>query len=211
MKRICPNPIPWSSAFERLKLHATSRHCIPPSPPLPLILAGWAYTNDCEKMQRWEETVAWAERNGCTEIVSEIPDSDFYSVDSPTTYSIGPSGGPMYRSWDFDPKPRPSSEEICRCLVALTNGWSEIVGEDLARVTRPLAFSGMKARRLLVHADANARPPWGEWFRLSRLEPERRTFTQFRAAINKAIAPHETDHVDFITDREPAPNVTRHT
>ena len=95
-------------------------------------------------MQRWEETVAWAESNGCPEIVGEIPDSDFYFVDEPTTYRIGPLGGPMYRSWDFDSKPRPSSEEICRCLVALTNGWSEIVGEDLARVTRPLAFSGRK-------------------------------------------------------------------
>jgi hypothetical protein len=202
MKRICPNPIPWNYAFERLKLHAHSHDCIPPLPPPPLILAGWAYSNDHEKMQRWEETVSWAKSNGCTEFVSKIPDSDFYFIDNPTSRNIGPLGSPIYRSWDFDSKPRLSSEEICRCLVRLTNDWAEFVGEELARATRPLAFSGTKARRLLVYADANVRPPWGEWFRLSSVEPERRTFTQFRAAINKAIAPHEIDHVDFTTDRE---------
>jgi len=29
-------------------------------------------------MNRWEETVNWAKDNGCEEIVSEIPDADFY-------------------------------------------------------------------------------------------------------------------------------------
>jgi hypothetical protein len=75
--------------------------------------------------------------------------------------------------------------------------WSEIVGEELGRATRPLAFTGKKARRLLVYADANVRPTWGGWCYLSHLKPERLTFTRFRAAINKAIAPHEIDHVHF--------------
>ena len=35
---------------------------------------------------------------------------------------------------------------------------------------------------------------------LSSVESERRTFTQFRASVNKAISPHEVDHIDFITE-----------
>jgi hypothetical protein len=73
------------------------------------------------------------------------------------------------------------------------------------RVAHPLAFAGKKARRLLVYADANVRPPWGGWCYLSHLQSERLTFTRFRAAINKAIAPHEIDHVHFTTDRKGQP------
>ena len=199
MKRICPNPIPWNHAFERLTKHAKGYPCIPASPPTPLILAGWAYSNDDEKMRRWQETIAWADANGCPEVVTDIPDADFYFVDNPSKY-IGPLGRPMHRPWDFEAKDRPSSEDLDHCLKALKSGWSEIVGEELGRATRPLAFTGKKARRLLLHADANVRPMWGGWCYLSHLESERRTFTRFRAAINKAIAPHEIDHLDFTTD-----------
>lgn len=203
MKRICPNPIPWNDAFERLTKFAKAHPCTPPSPPKPLILAGWAYSNDVEKMQRWEETVAWANDNGCLEFVREILDHDFYFVSESSTYTVGLAGGPMYRPWDFDSKLRPSSEEVARIFETLKCRWSEIVGPELAHITRPFAFTGEKARRLLVLADGSARPPWGGWLSLSHVETERRTFTRFRAAVNYAIAPHEIDHVDFTTDAEP--------
>lgn len=203
MKRICPNPMPWNEAFERLARFAKASPCTPPSPPKPLILAGWAYSNDLEKMRRWEETVAWANGNSCAEVVGAIPDEDFYFVDEPTTYTIGPLGGPMYRLWDFDSKGRPSSEEIAQHFETLVSHWSEIVGSELAHITHPLIFTGEKARRLLVHADGASRPPWGGWSHLSSVETERRAFTRFRGAINNTIAPHEVDHVDFTTDAEP--------
>lgn len=200
MKRICPNPMPWNEAFKRLEKHARTHRCTPPSPPKPLILSGWAYSNDVEKMRRWNETVEWATNNGCLEVVHKIPDDEFYYVDEPSTYAIGPLGGPMYRPWDFETKERPPLEEIAQHLEALLSRWPEIVGPELARVTRPLAFTGNKARRLLVLADGTVAPPWGEWSRLSTQESERRAFTHFRAAINKAIAPYEVDHIDFTTE-----------
>jgi hypothetical protein len=211
MKRICPNPMPWNEAFTRLTKFAKAHPCTPPSPPKPLILTGWAYSNDIEKMQRWEETVAWATDNGCSEVVTGIPDHDFYFVSEPTTYAIGPTGGPMYRPWDFDSKLRPSSEDVARHFEMLKSRWSEIVGLELAHITHPLAFTGEKARRLLVQAQYSASPPWGGWVCLSSVETERRTFTRFREAINKAIALHEIDHIDFITDAEPIirPDVAR--
>ena len=200
MKRICPNPMPWHEAFEQLTKSAQLQPCAPPSPPKPLILAGWAYSNDVEKMQRWEETVDWAVKNGCANLVSEIPDSDFYFVENPTSYTVGPLDGPMYRAWDFEVKSRPPSEKIAHLIDVLLSRWSEIVGNELASITRPLAFTGEKARRLLVLANAVTTPPWGGWAHLSAHELERRTFTHFRAAINKAIAPHEVDHIDFTTE-----------
>ena len=200
MKRICPNPMPWHEAFERLTKFAQLHPCAPPSPPKPLILAGWAYSNDVEKVQRWEETVDWAVKNKCTNLVSGIPDSDFYFVEKPTSYMVGPMGGPMYRPWDFEAKSCPPIEQIAQLMDTLLSRWPEIVGNELASVTRPLAFTGEKARRLLVLANAAVTPPWGGWSHLSAQELERRTFTHFRAAINKAIAPHVVDHIDFTTE-----------
>ena len=106
----------------------------------------------------------------------------------------------MYRAWDFEAKSLPSPEQIAQVMDALLSSWSEIVGKEIGSITRPLAFTGEKARRLLVFADTAFTPPWGGWAYLSKQETERRTFTRFRAAINKAIIPHEVDHVDFITE-----------
>lgn len=183
--------------------HASCRLCTPASPPTPLILSGWAYSNDAEKMRKWEETVAWASANGCPEIVNEIADADFYLVESPSTYTVGLLGGLMYRPWDFKTKTRvPSPEDLEQHLKVLVLRWSEIVGAELGVATRPKTFTGRKARRLLVCADAHVRPPWGGWLQLPKGSP-RGGHSDFRAAINNAISPHEIDHVDFtIADKQ---------
>jgi len=208
MRQICPKPMPWNHVFECLTSQARIRRCMPPSPPIPLILAGWAYSNDIEKLQRWEETVVWATNNGCPEMV-EIRDEDFYYVDEPTFYTVGPGGGPMYKPWDFEEKVRPLPNQLAASLETLKSDWKEGAGQELARVTRPLAFTGVKARRLLVQADDRARPPWGGWSHLSAVRSKRQTFTRFRASINRAIAPHEVDHVDFIPERIAEQDVPR--
>lgn len=199
LKRICPNPSRWNDVFEQLLEYAEA-HARPSRPPPPLILAGWAYSNDTEKMRRWRETVEWASANGCAGIVEGISDADFYQVEEPTNYRVGPMGGPCYRPWDFESKVRPTSEELTKYFEYVSAHWAEIAGSRLATITRPLAFTGKKARRLLVQAEARAIPPWGGWTHLSNGALKRRTFTRFRAAVNKAIAPHEVDHVDFITE-----------
>ena len=79
------------------------------------------------------------------------------------------------------------------------------------RITRPVAFTGKKARRLLIHADATALPPWGNWAQRGDDEEQRRAFTRLRSTINRAIAPHEVDHIEFLAQMpfnhgaEPAP------
>lgn len=91
-----------------------------------------------------------------------------------------------------------SLDALTRYFEILSSDWPQIVGKDLGEATRPLLFSGKKARRLLIQANAETQPEWGGWFHLSHVESERRVFTKFRAAINEAIAPHVVDHVDFI-------------
>jgi hypothetical protein len=196
MIRVCPNPIPWSRVHKRLVEHFERTQCGLP-PPIPLILAGWTYSNDAEKLQRWKQTIEWAESNGCTEILTEIPEQEFYMVDKLTTHRVGPLGGPMYLPWDYTPKERPSPAALYDYLERLRDSWPIIVGEILSRITRPLAFTGSKARRLVVEANGDVFPPWGSWTTLSQLESERRTFTRFRAAINAQIEPHHVDHVGF--------------
>lgn len=144
--------------------------------------------------------IEWARRNGCYRLVVGIPNEEYEWSESPSAYPIGPTGGPSYRPWDYETKNRPSDDELTGAMQVLFFRWKEIVGAPLARVTRPLSFAGKKARRLLVLAQASAKPPWGDWSWLSPVESQRREFTQFRAAINQAVEPHEVDHVDFIEE-----------
>lgn len=198
MIKVCPLKEKWHEVYEQLLAYAESHDSILSKPPVPLILSGWWYTNDIEKMKRWNDTILWAMNNNCQRIV-DIPEEHFYYVEKPTSYAIGPLGSPMYNPWTFDSKERPSTEEIFEYLKILTSYWKDIAGLDLAKSTKPITFTGLKARRLLVEADAKTNPPWGSWFELSIDKVKRRTFTRFRSAVNKAIAPHEVDHIGFKT------------
>jgi hypothetical protein len=111
---------------------------------------------------------------------------------------VGPAGGdPSF--WNYEPKARPDEHVVAEQLSLLRAHWSEIVGPEVAAITCPLRFSGRKKRCLVVWADESAQPPWGSWLSLSNYRPKRRAFTEFRAAINKAISPMEIDHVEFTT------------
>ena len=195
--KICPNPAMWNEVFNRLKEFAQSHSCVPPTPPTPLVLGGWAFSNDIEKSDRWNQMVSWATLNGCLELTT-IPEADFYAVAEPTRCKIGPLGGPMYREWDYETKKRPSAADLATWIKRLKADWTSVVGTKVGSVTHPLSFSGAKARRLVVQADFTVQPPWGDWTQPSQVELHRRTFTQFRGAINQAISPHEVDHVDFV-------------
>ena len=192
--QVCPMPRPWGDAYNLLREFSQSNKCNPQEPPKPLILSGWGFSSDVDKHQRWEETVRWAERNGCIELIDAIPESDLLYVEELNDYAYGD----QFANWNMDSKVRPSTEDLDRYLGLLKTNWSKIVGPDLAEITSPLSFSGLKARKLLVQAASNKQPPWGSWAQRSS-DPERRyTFTVFRAAVNEAISPHEVDHIDFV-------------
>jgi hypothetical protein len=194
--RVCPNS--WGDYYKRLSRYSELNECNPPSPPVPLILAGWHLTNDFDKRTRWKETVDWADANGCSHLLDGVDDEDWYCVEELSTFTWGP----WPHGANTEPRERPSPEELREHLESLSSRWPEVVGVELATATRPESFTGRKARRLVVVADGDASPPWGSWSELSVNEVERMEFTRFRSAVNAAIAPHEVDHIDFVTRRD---------
>ena len=195
--RICPFPNAWHEAHQRLEWEAALRECTPAFPPRPVILGAWPGTNDVEKMERWEETVAWAERNGCRRVVDDIPDEEFYFVSEPWGGSVNFHGGPIFLPWNWTPRQRPSEREVRQSMQRLVADWHSIVGNELGEITRPLRLTGRKKRRLVVLAIASGSPPWGTWS--ERWYGRKDTFSRFRAAINDVLAPHQVDHIDFVT------------
>jgi hypothetical protein len=161
------------------------------------------YSNDIDKRARWQEMVCWAEANGCTHL-TDVPSARFHKTAHPTAHKMGPAGGPLYRTWNFEEKQRPSTPEVAAALEALRADWDAIAGPELAEATEPLRFTGAKQRRLVVAARAGHRPPWGGWTWRSKSPTIRRAFTDFRRAINEAISPLEIDHVGFSV-AEPLP------
>jgi hypothetical protein len=91
--------------------------------------------------------------------------------------------------------PSLSDKEIEHYIAKLKLNWKYVVGDDLSKVTKPLAITGKKSRRLIVIASPNYTPPWGSW---DSLEANPKAFSEFRSYINNAIDPHFVDHVDFI-------------
>ena len=78
MRRICPLPSNWAMIHSALLDHAKKSVCVPQEPPKPLILAGWNFTDDEEKLERWQQTVQWANVNGCVPIVSCLDEDGWY-------------------------------------------------------------------------------------------------------------------------------------
>lgn len=197
MHMICPNPMPWNDVYTKLCMFAECHSCTPLKPPVPLILAGWAYSNDYEKMERWRQTIEWAKANGCEQITAAVKETDFYYAHNLSDYDSGPLGGPMYLEWNFESRIRPSDDELVVALDLLRSNWEQIVGDELGEVTYPHAFTGTKRRKLLVKALHSFTPSWGGWEFLASTSV-RRDFTRFRESVNKAIKPHMVDHVEFI-------------
>lgn len=165
---------------------------------MPLILNGWVYSNDVEKAERWSRTIRWTESNGYSSLIPQLADQDKYLVKDLSSYEVGPMGGPMCLPWDFEKKEKPADESVGHALGTLRQKWVEVAGAELAKITEPIGFTGAKRRRLLVHADGCAKPPWGEWHGLSP-DDRHRAFTMLRQAVNDAIAPLMVDHIDFDT------------
>jgi hypothetical protein len=66
---ICPNPPEWANLHSAAITTAADGETF----PKPLILAGWAFSSDAEKRQRWAETVEWLRERGLDHLIeSEV-------------------------------------------------------------------------------------------------------------------------------------------
>ena len=196
MIRVCPNPSPWAETYKRLERAWRSSGCHGDAPPIPLILSGWHYSSDCDKQHRWQQTVEWAERHDFSHLIPELGDTEFYFTEHlSTSYPEQ-----HFRLDRYTVRERPSSETLATAMQALKQQWSAVAGAELSDICSPIEFSGRKARRLVVAVTGDLRPPWGDWSYFPR-DADRRSFTEFRRRINRAIAPACVDHVDFILSR----------
>ena len=64
------------------------------------------------------------------------------------------------RHWSL---PTLTDMELQKFTKVLKTNWKEIVGKELSEVTRPLAITGKKSRRLIVLASQEYASPWGTW------------------------------------------------
>jgi len=198
---ICPKPMKWVEIYQELVdayQGRFSRDAQDSEPPTPLVLSGWNHSNDVEKQARWNATAKWADDHGLGYLIPELSESDIYSVDEITTYTVGPMGGPMYSAWNSEPRTAPGKVDLENALKMLTSTWAEIIGKDYSNTSMPHRFTGAKKRRLVVSVKANTKAPWGEWTSL-RNDESRRVFREFRKKVNDAIKPLEVDHIDFET------------
>ncbi|WP_243544882.1 hypothetical protein [Pseudodesulfovibrio tunisiensis] len=78
MKAICPKAMVWHKIHQKLNIAWERKGGEGERPPIPLILAGWAYSDDYEKAIRWRQTVEWAENNSLADIIPELTDEDWY-------------------------------------------------------------------------------------------------------------------------------------
>ncbi len=199
MNYICPKPNVWSDIYlSLLSAFEAEPDLYAGPPPKLLILSGWNFSNDLEKKNRWEATVEWANVNGLDGLITEIPIEARYSVDNICEWPVGPYGGPMKLSWNYEAIPVPNDLIIEKAFIKLKNSWEEIANNNLFCLSHPIKFTGVKKRRLLVAVDFEARPTWGDWKKLNTGK-SRRNFTKFRAAVNSTIDPHFVDHISFVS------------
>lgn len=49
-----------------------------PMPPQVFNMQGWLLSNDANKKNRWNATIAWAVQNGFKQLIPDLEDQDWY-------------------------------------------------------------------------------------------------------------------------------------
>lgn len=192
MVDICPLPLAWHRVYQALTLFA-DRHGASP-PPAPLILGGWVWSSDSDKLERWQQMIRWAEANGCSDLLAGVAPHEMHRAPYLSSYRLGDE----QEHWNRMPRTKFPQEQVAAWLDDLRARWADVAGSELAAVTSPLGFTGTKARRLLVWADPAATAPWGTWTSLDPKADKRQVFTRLRAAVNALLDPHAVDQIDFV-------------
>jgi len=199
-----PMPADWAAIHAALtRLWQSNDDPTIPKPPVPLILAGAAFSPATAIRQRWVDLIQWANAHGFADhLASHLPPPPSFDVADQIAgvSEDGRGWWPVLGEQFHKPKQKPSHEVVSATFQRLVENWPNIVGQELADSTKPLKFTGRKQCRLLVAANPSVSPPWGSWLSV-RSNPS--AFTALRRAINSAISPMEVDDVTFITENWP--------
>jgi hypothetical protein len=81
-KGVCPQPQAWQALWEMLP--EKTRRGAGWEPPVPLILAGWSYSSDAEKSERFQLHLDWASSHGQADkifgFLNSLTSEDWYSA-----------------------------------------------------------------------------------------------------------------------------------
>jgi hypothetical protein len=133
---VCPMPPAWHERWQRLKEAWERDGSAGRPPPIPLILGGWAFSSDVDKLDRWMSLLAWAEERGLLGHVRGLTLEEQYRAPQISAYV------PFRHHWSAAPKTAPSPEVARAMLQRLQERWQEIAGPMLAPITSPITFTG---------------------------------------------------------------------
>lgn len=77
---VCPEPSEWHRVHQELLAEAGDLNTAD-APPIPLILGGWAFSTGHQKIERWRQTIDWAERYGLGHITGSVSAECFVHLD----------------------------------------------------------------------------------------------------------------------------------
>ena len=80
MIRVCPIPRKWHAIHQALEKHWRMHGRPEDPPPKPLILSGWVFSSDFDKLERWKAIEVWAIRNGVEQVIEVKKDEDWHQV-----------------------------------------------------------------------------------------------------------------------------------
>jgi hypothetical protein len=76
---ISPYPRVWHEVHKRLtKYWMNEMNQNGVKPPVPLILAGWNFSDNWQKKARWDETINWANEHSCMHLIPELTNEEKY-------------------------------------------------------------------------------------------------------------------------------------
>ena len=85
---VCPLPQIWNEIHQNLIL-AYKKENLTSKPPIPLILNGWMFSSEKEKFLRWKETFEWVSKNGLSNLLPDLNESQSYFGSPNDTFNYG--------------------------------------------------------------------------------------------------------------------------
>ncbi len=178
---ICPFPGVWALiASELISYWKVDLNEAGPQPPY-LILSGWNYSDDFNKMETWMNCIKWAEERNCTHLIPELPENNWYQQKSLNRFQSFEDFG-IYNKF-HKPSKKLTKEERAHQFNLLKTKWLTNFGADFF----PKRLTGKKSKRLIV------RPNDTKKFQVNQNIQANLTVS----AVNQLLDGHTIYEIDF--------------
>jgi hypothetical protein len=144
---ICPVPGFWAFiASELISFWKVNLKEAGPQPPY-IILSGWNYSDDVDRMETWMNCIKWAEERNCTHLIPQIPENSWYQQETLSRFKSFEDFG-IYNKF-HKPSKKLTKEERVHHFNILRSKWVTNFGTDYF----PKRLTGKKCKRLIVKSN----------------------------------------------------------